>query len=110
MIHHIGSHEIQLTTCQICHMRREYMRLSQRVKRILPYDYKYLPRLTWLKELFAMVEEKKLTAQFVNNAVRSRGLSNIFSMKDVNDPFTLDSIGFFASFKEGYYPLRISEE
>lgn len=136
MIHHIGSHEIQLTTCQTCHMRREYMRLSQRVKRILPYDYKYLPRLTWLKELFVMLEEKKLAAQFVNNAVRSRGLSNIFSMKDVNDPFTLDGIGFFAwdptkegwdfwrdfsvyaintwreaySFKEGTYPLRISED
>ena len=117
-------------------MRREYMRLSQRAKRILPYDYKYLPRLTWLKESFAMLEEKKLTAQFVNNAVRLRGLSNIFRMRDANDPFTLKGIGFFAwtpteegwdfwhdfsvyaintwqeaySFKGGYYPLRISEE
>ena len=136
MIYNIGSYRVKLTMCQTFHMRREYMRLSQRVKRILPYDYKYLPRLIWLKELFAMLEEKKLTTQFVNNAVCSYGLSNIFRMGDVNDPFTFDEIGFFAwfptnegrdfwhdfsvyaintwqeaySFTEGHYPLRILED
>ena len=95
MINHIGSRTFKLTTCQTFHMRREYMRLWQRIKTICPYNYMDIPRLIWLKELFIMLETKNLATQFVNNSIHDIGLTNIFRMKELRDLFTLEAIGFF---------------
>ena len=77
-------------------MRREYMRLWQRIKKIHPYNYIDIPRLIWLKELFIMLEAKNLATQFVNNSIHDSGLVNIFRMEELSDPFMLESNGLFA--------------